>query len=373
MEKQMKTTGLRGQVAGSTALSTVGGAGNSLTYCGYSIEDLAQKASFEEVVWLLFYGKLPTQQALLDYQDTLKSQRDIPAPLITCLELLPKTTHPMEVLRSACSLLGNLEPEKSFKNQIQAATRLLAVMPSMLLYWYHFSHHNIRINPVTQDNSTAAHFLNLLHHQSPHPDTVKCLNTSFILYAEHEFNASTFTARVCAATLSDFYSCITGAIGSLRGPLHGAANEEAMALIESFKDANDAEKGILDKLDKKELIMGFGHAIYRESDPRNAIIKACSKKLSMQSNNPNYYLISERIEQVMWREKRLFANADFFHASAYHFLNIPVLLFTPIFVCARLSGWAAHIMEQRKNNRLIRPSAEYIGPPLKDWINLEAR
>ena len=373
VKKTLSGAGLRGQSAGETSLSTVGKDGAGLTYRGYSIETLAQHAGFEETAWLLFHGELPTQAELTSYQNKLQAMRNIPEPVKFCLEKIPADTHPMEVLRSACSLLGNFEPEETFNQQQDVADRLLAVMPSMLLYWYRFSHDNIRIETNTGEASLAGHFLHLLHGESPLQVHQQCLDASLVLYAEHEFNASTFTARVCAATLSDMYSCITGAIGSLRGPLHGGANEAAMELIERFHTPEEAKDSLLEMLSRKEKIMGFGHAVYRESDPRNNIIKTWSAKLAEASGDQRYYSVSEIIEKVMWDEKKLFANADFFHASAYRFMNIPTKLFTPIFVCSRISGWASHIMEQRANNRLIRPSADYIGPELRDWKPMSER
>ncbi|MCY4328656.1 MAG: 2-methylcitrate synthase [Endozoicomonadaceae bacterium] len=372
-QDNLKSSGLRGMTAGKTALSTVGKDGVGLTYRGYSIEDLSMYAGFEETVWLLFYGKLPSQQELTTYKEKLKKLRDIPEPVKFCLEKIPATTHPMDVMRSACSLLGDIEPEGSFEHQYNSAERILASLPSMLLYWYQFSHHGIRIDPLTDEETLAGHFLHLLHNKTPTADHRRCLDVSLILYAEHEFNASTFTARVCAATLSDIHSCVTGAIGTLKGPLHGGANEAAMEMIERYQTPAEAKNGLLAMLEKKEKIMGFGHAIYRDKDPRNNIIKEWSAKLAQSCGDKRYYPVSEIIEKTMWEEKKLCANADFYHASAYHFMNIPTKLFTPLFVCARSSGWMSHVMEQRADNRLIRPSAEYIGPELQKWQPIESR
>lgn len=372
-KETLSGAGLRGQKAGETSLSTVGKDGAGLTYQGYSIEELAQYAGFEETAWLLFNGELPTQKELSSYKNKLEQLRSIPEPVKACLEKLPANTHPMDVLRSACSLLGNFEPEEDFSQQQNTADRLLAVLPSMLLYWYRFSHDGIQIDTNTGEESLAGHFLHLLHGKSSVEDHKRCLDVSLILYAEHEFNASTFTARVCAATLSDMHSCVTGAIGSLRGSLHGGANEAAMEMIERFNHPEEAKTALLDMLARKEKIMGFGHAIYRESDPRNAIIKSWSAKLADACGDTRYYPVSVIIEKVMREEKNLFANADFFHASAYHFMGIPTKLFTPIFVCSRVSGWTAHVMEQRANNRLIRPSADYIGPAPRAWKELSNR
>lgn len=362
VEKKLGGAGLRGQSAGETALCTVGKAGSGLTYRGYTIEDLAEHAKFEEVAYMLLYGQLPTKKQLDDYVAALKSQRALPDDLKTVLELIPKNSHPMDVMRTGCSMLGNLEPEKTFDDQNKAADRLLAALPGIICYWYRYSHDGVKIDTATDEPSIGGHFLKMLHDKSPGELHQEVMNTSLILYAEHEFNASTFTARVCAATLSDMYSCITGAIGSLRGPLHGGANEAAMELISKFKTVEDAKKGILDMLEKKEKIMGFGHAIYRTHDPRNAIIKQYAEKLAELSGDTSLYDISCAVADVMWDEKELFPNADFFHASTYNYLGIPTKLFTPIFVMSRVTGWAAHVMEQRSNNRLIRPSADYIGP-----------
>jgi 2-methylcitrate synthase len=383
-----KSGGLAGVSAGQTALCTVGVAGVGLTYRGYNMEDLAAVGDFEECAYLLLHGKLPTRGELAAYKAKLKKLRDLPAGVKTALEQIPKTAHPMDVMRTGCSILGNLEPETGefekgkFPKQQEVADRLLAVFPSILLYWYHFSHNGKRIDPVTDEDTTGGHFLHLLHGKKANPDFVKCMGVSLILYAEHEFNASTFTARVITGTLSDMHSAVTGAIGALRGPLHGGANEAAMALIAKFKDADDADRGVHEMFAKKELVMGFGHRVYKTNDPRNAIIKVWSRKFADMDSadlkgDPAYrkrlFDVSERIEKIMWDEKKLFANADFFHATAYHFMGIPTELFTPIFVCSRISGWAAHVMEQRSNNRLIRPSADYVGPPMQAYVPIENR
>lgn len=369
------TEGLRGQVVGNTAIATVGKEGHGLTYRGYSIEDLAAYASFEEVAYLLLYGRLPTRLELDQYKKKLQSLRTLPSSLKEVLERIPANSHPMDVMRTACSMLGNLEPELDFTHQQDTANRLLAVFPGILCYWYHFSHFGKRIEMECDEPSLAGYFLHLLTGKKPPAEYEACMNVSLILYAEHEFNASTFAARVCSATLSDLYSAVTAAIGTLRGPLHGGANEAAMALITQFKTPTAARNGIQQMLIKKELIMGFGHAVYRNCDPRNAIIKAWSEKLSHQASFNDGYLfnISEAVEKVMWEEKKLFPNADFYSATAYHFMGIPTELFTPIFVMARVTGWAAHIFEQRANNRLIRPNANYIGPEKRAWLPLEKR
>ncbi|MER0405343.1 2-methylcitrate synthase [Vibrio vulnificus] len=366
--------GLRGQSAGSTALCTVGKTGTGLTYRGYDITDLANHAQFEEVAHLLLRGHLPTQQELDAYKTRLIGLRGLPAELKQALELIPASAHPMDVMRSGCSVLGNLEQETDFSQQLDATERMLALFPAIICYWYRFSHDGVRID--TQDQSQdciGGYFLKMLTGKEPSELHKQVMHCSLILYAEHEFNASTFAARVCASTLSDIHSCVTAAIGTLRGPLHGGANEAAMEMIENWQTPEEAESNILRMLANKEKIMGFGHAIYRESDPRNALIKRWSKALSEAVGDTHLYAVSERVEAVMKREKDLFCNADFFHASAYHFMDIPTKLFTPIFVMSRLTGWTAHVFEQRANNRIIRPSADYIGPDHQDWVPIEQR
>ncbi len=371
--KKLGGAGLRGQVAGETALCTVGKTGAGLTYRGYDISDLAENAQFEEVAYLLLRGKLPNRQELDAYKAKLRSLRSLPAALKTVLEQIPKDAHPMDVMRTGCSMLGNLETEQDFSEQDDKIDRMLAVFPSIITYWYRFAHEGVRIDTDSDCDSIGGHFLQLLHGKKPNELHERVMNVSLILYAEHEFNASTFTARVCASTLSDIHSCVTGAIGSLRGPLHGGANEAAMELIQKFQTPDEAEEGLMGMLARKEKIMGFGHAIYSESDPRNAIIKKWSEKLAQEVNDTVLYPVSVRCEEVMWREKKLFCNADFFHASAYHFMGIPTELFTPIFVMSRVSGWTAHVKEQRANNRIIRPSAEYTGPEQADWLPIDQR
>ncbi|EGQ7996833.1 2-methylcitrate synthase [Vibrio vulnificus] len=366
--------GLRGQSAGSTALCTVGKTGTGLTYRGYDITDLANHAQFEEVAHLLLRGHLPTQQELDAYKTRLIGLRGLPAELKQALELIPASAHPMDVMRTGCSVLGNLEQETDFSQQLDATERMLALFPAIICYWYRFSHDGVRID--TQDQSQdciGGYFLKMLTGKEPSELHKQVMHCSLILYAEHEFNASTFAARVCASTLSDIHSCVTAAIGTLRGPLHGGANEAAMEMIENWQTPEEAESNILRMLANKEKIMGFGHAIYRESDPRNALIKRWSQALSEAVGDTHLYAVSERVEAVMKREKDLFCNADFFHASAYHFMDIPTKLFTPIFVMSRLTGWTAHVFEQRANNRIIRPSADYIGPDHQDWVPIEQR
>ena len=372
--KKLGGAGLRGQVAGETALCTVGKTGTGLTYRGYDITDLANNAQFEEVAYLLLRGKLPNQQELDAYKKKLVSLRELPEALKTVLEQIPKDAHPMDVMRTGCSMLGNLETEQDFSEQDDKIDRMLAVFPAIITYWYRFVHEGVRIETAnTESDSIGGVFLELLHGKKPSELHERVMNVSLILYAEHEFNASTFTARVCASTLSDIHSCVTGAIGSLRGPLHGGANEAAMELIQKFQTPDEAEKGLMGMLERKEKIMGFGHAIYSESDPRNAIIKKWAEKLSQEVGDTVLYPVSVRCEEVMWREKKLFCNADFFHASAYHFMGIPTELFTPIFVMSRVSGWTAHVKEQRANNRIIRPSADYTGPEHAEWLPIEER
>ena len=371
--KVLSGAGLRGQVAGQTALSTVGQAGAGLTYRGYDVRELAAEARFEEVAYLLLYGELPSQAQLDAYLLELKGLRDLPQALKEVLERIPATAHPMDVMRTGASMLGNLEPEEDFSQQLAATNRLLAAFPAIMCYWYRFSHEGKRIECVTDEPSIGAHFLHLLLGKKPSELHSKVMDVSLILYAEHEFNASTFTARVCASTLSDLFSCITAAIGSLRGPLHGGANEAAMAMIERFGSAEEAVKGTLGMLERKDKIMGFGHAIYKDNDPRNEVIKGWSKKLAEEVGDTVLFPVSEAIDKTMWEQKKLFPNADFYHASAYHFMGIPTPLFTPIFVCSRLTGWAAHVFEQRANNRIIRPSAEYIGVEQRKFVPIEQR
>jgi 2-methylcitrate synthase len=368
--------GLRGQSAGSTAICTVGKEGIGLTYRGYSIEDLVENATFEEVAYLLLEGALPNRQEFDDFKKRLKGLRFLPPALKEVLERIPRETQPMDVLRTGTSMLGVLEPERDFMQQDAIAERLLACLPSMLCYWYHFTHNGgKRIEPESDEETLAGHLLSMLHEEKPSVEHRRCMDVSLILYAEHEFNASTFTARVCAATLSDFYSCITGAIGTLRGPLHGGANEAAMELVSRFKTPQQARETVREMLTRKEKIMGFGHAVYRYSDPRNAVIKECARRLASSAKERDGYLfaISEEVETVMREKKGLFANADFFSASSYHFMGVPTRLFTPIFVLARVTGWSAHIKEQRANNKLIRPNADYIGPPSRPFPPIDQR
>ncbi len=371
--KVLSGAGLRGQIAGQTALCTVGKTGAGLTYRGYDVRDLAAECDFEEVAYLLFYGELPTTAQLADYKKRLKTMRDLPQPLKEVLERIPASAHPMDVMRTGSSVLGTLEPELSFDQQRDVAERLMAAFPAIMCYWYRFTHDGVRIDCTSDEDTLGGHFLALLHGKKPSDLHVKVMNVSLILYAEHEFNASTFTARVCASTLSDLYSCVTGAIGSLRGPLHGGANEAAMDMIEQWKSPEEAREAILGMLERKDKIMGFGHAIYSVSDPRNEVIKVWAKKLADEVGDTVLYPVSVAVDETMWEQKKLFPNADFYHASAYHFMGIPTKLFTPIFVCSRVTGWASHVFEQRNNNRIIRPSAEYIGPEQRKVVPIAQR
>ena len=371
--KKMGGAGLRGQSAGETSICTVGVSGAGLTYRGYDVVDLAENTTFEEVAYLLLHEKLPNSEELKNYIEKLKSLRGLQPELRNALEGIPKTAHPMDVLRTGCSLLGNLEQEEGFLNQTDHADRMLSAFPSILNYWYQFSHHGKRIDTETNDDTIGGHFLHLLHGKKPSQLHKQVMSVSLILYAEHEFNASTFAARVCASTLSDIHSAVTSAIGTLRGPLHGGANEAASAMLSQWNDPDVAEAELLKMLTQKQLVMGFGHAVYTESDPRNEVVKQWSKKLSLEVNDKHLYDVSERVEAVMKREKNLFANADFYHASTYEFMKIPTKLFTPIFVLSRVTGWCAHIFEQRHNNRIIRPNADYIGPSLQKVSPIEAR
>lgn len=375
MSKTQDTRGLAGVSAGDTSISTVGKEGVGLTYRGYVIEDLAEKAQFEEVAHLLMYGNLPTSSELATFKKRLQGKRGLPQQVKTALEQIPANAHPMDVMRTGCSVLGTIEQENDpAAQQHDVSERLLASFPSMLLYWYHFANDGKRIDVETDDDTIGGHFLHLLQGEKPRADFEKAMSTSLILYAEHGFNASTFTSRVITATLSDFYSAVCGAIGALRGPLHGGANEKAMELIQTFKDADDADVQLHKIFERKEKVMGFGHRVYTTHDPRSAIIQAWSKKFAGDdAYKKNLYDISERLEKIMWDEKGLFPNADFYHATAYHFMGIPTPLFTPIFVMSRLTGWSAHIFEQRANNRLIRPSANYIGPKATEFVPIEQR
>jgi 2-methylcitrate synthase len=371
--KKNGAAGLRGQSAGETAICTVGAEGNSLRYRGYDVVDLAENATFYETAYMILKGELPNQAELDAWKAKLNGLRSLPQPLREVLERIPASAHPMDVMRSGCSFLGNLEPEGDFSKQQDVADRLLSLFPAIVTYWYRYSHDGVRIDTDTCEDGIGAHFLHLLQGESPDELAARVMDVSLILYAEHEFNASTFTARVCASTLSDLHSCITAAIGSLRGPLHGGANEAAMDMLEHYSSVDEAVADVKRKLADKEKIMGFGHAVYRLRDPRNAIIKEWSRKLAEQSGDEVLFEVSDAVERTMKEEKNIFANADFFHASAYHFMGIPTGLFTPIFVMSRVTGWAAHCFEQRAKNRIIRPSADYTGPEPRQYIPIDER
>ena len=366
--------GLEGVVAGQTAVSIIDEQGGGLQYRGYPLNQLTEKCSFDEVAYLMLYGHLPKSAELAAYRQTLKGMRNLPAGLKSVLELIPKTASAMDVMRTGTSVLGCLEPEGQHHQQLAVANRLVAIYPSMLLYWYFFAFKGKRIETDCDESTVAGHFLHLLHGKKPESTLLQALEVSLILYAEHEFNASTFTARTITATLADLYSAITGAIGALRGPLHGGANEAAMELIERFRTPEEAEAGIMTALAKKEKIMGFGHRVYKTHDPRSDVIKVWARKLGDQSDEgKRLFAVAERIENIMMGEKKLFPNLDFYSAIVYNQLGVPTFMFTPIFVMSRVTGWAAHIIEQRADNRIIRPSAEYIGPPQRPVPALDKR